>query len=149
MPDSFYSLGLTREQLAELHRSVLSTYIIDETFRRERGEESQDPPALLDHLEGLLEMTEQDAHRAFHDEEDRLWEYSWYAYTDEWAWHRARQETVRELGDELVLLNEEALEQRIEKTYNDHFERYTKEIDMTSSLASSPTKNTPSRRAKK
>ena len=149
MTDAFYSLGLTREQLLELHRSLLSRYILDETFRRERGEESQEPPALLGHVERLLEMTEQEAHTLFHEEEDRLWEYSWYAYTDEWAWYRARQETEQEVGDALTLTNPEKLEELIEKTYDEHFDRYTKEIDMASTIHSSSPKNSLPRRAKK
>ncbi len=149
MTDAFYSLGLNREQLTLVHRSLLSNYIIEETFRRERGEESKEPPALLAHLERLLELGEEEAHAQFHEEEDRLWEYSWYAYTDEWAWYRARQDTERELGDQLVLTNQEALEQLIEKTYDDNFDAYTKEIDMASTVRSSTSKASPSRRAKK
>lgn len=149
MTDAFYSLGLNREQLTELHRSLLSSYIIEETFRRERGEESKEPPALLDHLERLLELGEEEAHALFHEQEDRLWEYSWYAYTDEWAWYRARQDTEREIGDQLLLTNPEALEQLIEKTYDDQFDRYSKEIDMTSTVHSPAPKNSASRRAKK
>lgn len=149
MTDAFYSLGLTREQLVLLHRSLLSSYIIEETFHRERGEKGKEPPALLAHLERLLELSEEEAHALFHEEEDRLWEYSWYAYTDEWAWYRARQDTERELGDQLVLTNPAALEQLIEKTYDDKFDRYTKEIDMASAVRSSTSKTSPSRRAKK
>lgn len=149
MTDAFYSLGLTREQLTTLYRSLLSNYIVEETFRRERGEESHEPPALLDHLERLLELGEEEAHAQFHEEEDRLWEYSWYAYTDEWAWYRARQDTEREIGDQLLMTNPEAVEKLIEKTYDDNFDRYTKEIDMASAMHSTASKNSPTRRAKK
>lgn len=149
MTDAFYSLGLSREQLLELHRSLLSHYIVEEAFRRERGEDSQDPPALLGHLERLLDMSEEEAHTLFHEEEDRLWEYSWYTYTDEWAWYRARQDTEREIGPKLSLTNPETLEERIEKTYDERFENYTKEIDMAGTVHSTSSKKSLPRRAKK
>lgn len=149
MHDAFYSLGLTREQLAELHRALLARYIMDETFRGERGEKEHQPPALLTHLERLLELREEEAHALFHEEEDRLWEYSWYAYTDEWAWHRARQETEQEIGDQLSLTSPQRVEDLTEKKYEEHFDRYTKEIDMASSVHSSSAKKSHSRRAKK
>lgn len=149
MTDAFYSLGLNREQLIELQRALLARYIIDETFRREHGEESKETPALLGHLERLLEMGEEEAHSHFHEEEDRLWEYSWYAYTDEWAWHRARQETQPEMGDPLTRINPEEFEDLIEKNYDDHFDRYTSEIDMAATVHSPSPKNKPPRRAKK
>ncbi len=150
MTDAFYSLGLTRDQLTELHRSLLSQYIVEETFRRERGEDSQEPPALLGHLERLLELSEEEAHSLFHEEEDRLWEYSWYAYTDEWAWYRARQETEKTIGDRLALTSPEQLEDLIEKTYDEHFARYTQEIDMASTVRSNASnKKSLPRRAKK
>ncbi len=151
MKDAFYSVGLTHEQLIDLHRSVLGRYIIDETFRRESGEESQDPPALLAHVERLLDMSPEEAHTQFHEEEDRLWEYSWYAYTDEWAWYRARQDVEQELGNRLTNTSAEQLEQLIQKAYDDHFDRYTKEIDMVGMVnsPSSPSKTSAPRRAKK
>ncbi len=33
MTDAFYSLGLNRDQLVELHRALLGRYVVDETFR--------------------------------------------------------------------------------------------------------------------
>ena len=149
MTDAFYSLGLNQDQLADLHRAVLARYIADEVFRRERGEESNDPPALLTHLEKLLDLSEEAAHRLFHEEEDRLWEYSWYAYTEEWAWYRARQEVERDLGDRAILITSDDLEQQIEKVYDDNFDRYTKEIDMASTVNATSSKKPSSRRAKK
>jgi hypothetical protein len=149
MTDAFYSLGLNHDQLVELHRALLARYVVDETFRREHGEDSKEPPALLAHLERLLEMGEEEAHAFFHEEEDRLWEYSWYAYTDEWAWHRARQETEQELEHQLPPLTPDQLEERIEKNYDNHFDRYTKEIDMASTSTAPSSKTKPPRRAKK
>jgi hypothetical protein len=150
MTDAFYSLGLTRDQLIELHRALLARYIMEETFLRERGEEGREPPPLLAHLERLLDLGEEEAHNLFHEEEDRLWEYSWYAYTDEWAWYRARQDTEEEIGEAAAsLLGPEEFEQRIEKTYDDHFDRYTKEIDMASSSETSSPKKPRARRTKK
>lgn len=152
MKDAFYSIGLTYEQLVDLHRALLSRYITDETFRREIGQESQDPPALLAHTERLLDMNHEEAHAQFHEEEDRLWEYSWYAYTDEWAWYRARQDVEQDLGNRLAATSDEQLEELIEKTYDTHFDRYTKEIDMVSvvnSPSSASSKSSAPRRAKK
>jgi hypothetical protein len=151
MIDAFYSLGLTKDQVIELHRSVLARYIIEDTFRRERGEEAEEPPALLAHLERLLDLSAEEAHTLFHEEEDRLWEYSWYAYTDEWAWYRARQEVEQELGEQLSLTKPDKLEELVEASYEQHFARYAKEIDMASAMKNdaSSSKNSLSRRAKK
>ena len=151
--ETFYSVGLTHEQLTEVYHALLSRYVIDETFRRERDEESIDPPALMSHLERLLGVNPETAHSQFHEEEDRLWEYAWYAYTDEWAWYRARQDVEQTLGHRLNATSTEAVEQLIEKAYEEHFDRYTKEIDMAQPLASSDSSNTPptptARRTKK
>lgn len=149
MIDTFFSLGLTREQLVDLHRALLRQHIMEETFRRERDEPSQEAPALLTHIERQLGIAPDEAHLQFHEEEDQLWEYSWYAYTDEWAWYRARQEVEKELGIQLQLTSSERVEQLIEEEYERSFDRYTKEIDMAHSSDSEVKKKPSSRRAKK
>lgn len=149
MTDTFFSLGLTREQLVDLHHALLRQHIMEDTFRRERDEPTKEPPALLTHIERLLGLSPEESHQQFHEEEDQLWEYSWYAYTDEWAWYRARQEVEKELGIQLQLTSAERVEHLIEEEYERSFDRYTKEIDMAHGSDTDLKKKPSSRRTKK
>ena len=65
-----------------------------------------------------------------HETEDDLWNYAWYVYTDEWAWHRAKDETIKELGKKSTSLKSDALDRLVEERYEKNFETYIREIDM-------------------
>lgn len=123
-------LRLTRPQLEQIHQALLTHFVLEDTNRREQGLEAIEPPRVLDEIEQLLNLTEQEAHKQFHDIEDELWEYSWYTYTDEWAWHRAQQEVTKELGTRGRRMKRDALDELIEKRYRDRFETYVAEVDM-------------------
>lgn len=109
---------------------MLIRYILDAAMRREKGLEDIEYPENLVKLEEILGISEEKAHTLFHQLEDELWEYVWYTYTDEWAWHRAKKETDKELGDKTSSIKREALERLIEERYEKNFETYVAEIDM-------------------
>ena len=127
---SFISLTLPKEDLIELHKGMLIRYILDAAMRREKGLEDIEYPENLVKLEEMLGISEEQAHTLFHQLEDELWEYVWYTYTDEWAWHRAKKETDKELGDKTSGIKREALERLIEERYEKNFDKYVAEIDM-------------------
>ena len=130
MQHAFYNLHLNHQQLLEIHRALLQRFLVEETMRREQGLEATEYPHLLEHLEQVLSIDTETAHQLFHREEESLWEYSWYAFTDEWAWFRARQDVLRDLGIHAQQTPRKSLEERIKKQYEEKFETYLKEVDM-------------------
>lgn len=130
MNTEFVFLNLTKDQLAELHRAYLNRYLMQETMRREQGLEPTEYPALLAHLEQLLGLSDEETHELLHRTEDELWQHSWYAYTDEWAWFRAKQDVLKALGKEGAHLPTKVMDEKIESAYQEHFERYVAEVDM-------------------
>lgn len=130
MTSEFAFLQLPREQLAELHRAVLARWMIEDRLRQEQGLEEVQPPALLERLEELLGMDEDQAHQLFHVIEDELWAHSWYHFTDEWAWRRAEQDAVTQLGDKAKYTDDREREALIEQIYEAKFDTYTQEVSM-------------------
>lgn len=127
---SYISVTLPKEELMDLYKGLLAQYVIEQSMRREKGLEDVDYPENLSRLEEILGVDEDRAHLMFHQMENELWEYSWFTYTDEWAWHRAKAETEKELGDKASGLKREAMERLIEERYEKNFDKYVAEIDM-------------------
>ncbi len=130
MNTEFAFLSFSKTQLNEVYQAVLTQYLVEEQLRREQDLESVEPPALLEQLQTLLGMNDERAHTLFHEKEDELWEYSWFRYTDEWAWFRARQDVLRELDKRISLTKRRALDEMIEERYTKNFETYVAEIGM-------------------
>lgn len=130
MPSEFFNLQLSKQQLIEVYRSLLARFVVEDTMRREQGLEPIEYPKFLEHLEQLLQIDAEQAHQTFHKEEDELWEYSWYTFTDEWAWFRAKQDALKELGAKAKRTPTKALEAKIEAIYEERFDRYAAEVDM-------------------
>ncbi len=130
MDTEFFSLGLSRNELRELHRAALARFLTESTLRQEQGLEPPPYPPLLEKMERLLGMSSPEAHALLHRMETELWEFSWYSYTDEWAWYRAKQEVVKELGPLAESTKRSTLEKLIERRYEERFEDYVGEIDM-------------------
>jgi hypothetical protein len=126
----YASITLPKKDLAELHRGLLLRHIVENGIRREEGLEEADEPKVLAAVESALGLNADEAHTLFHRAEDELWDYVWYSYTDEWAWFRARQEVLKELGNKRTSMTQEALDCKTEEKYRDNFERYVGEIDM-------------------
>jgi hypothetical protein len=130
MNTEFISFSTTRESLMEIHRAMLARFFMENALRREQGLEPIDQPPLLENLEKTLGLSTEEAHALSHQLEDELWAFNWYSYTDEWAWFRAKQDTLKELGEKAKRTKRETLERLIERRYQEHFDRYVKEIDM-------------------
>lgn len=127
-------LTIPKQQLIEIHRALLMRFIMEDRIRHEQGLESLEYPPFLEHIEQLMGIGEDQAHQLFHQVEDELWQYSWYNYTDEWAYFRAKQEVTKELGAKAKRMRENALEDQIEQRYEKEFERYVKEVDMSEEI---------------
>lgn len=126
----FLNISIPRPIALEMHRALLARHIMEVLLRRERGLEEVDEPPILRILEKSLGISSKETHRLYHDLEDELWEYGWYSFTDEWAWHRARAEVLKELGKKAEPMKREAIDRLIEERYEKEFERYVTEIDM-------------------
>lgn len=130
MQQEFVSITLPKNELEEFHRGMLFHFVAEGLIRREQGLEESEYPESLGKLEEILGISEERAHAMLHEMEDELWDYAWYVYTDEWAWHRSKLETLKELGSKSTSLKREALDRQIEERYEKNFEAYIKEIDM-------------------
>ncbi|MBM3204385.1 hypothetical protein FJZ48_00150 [Candidatus Uhrbacteria bacterium] len=130
MNHEFFSLSLSRKALLELHRATLARFLMETSLRQEQGLETVPYPTLLENIERLLGMSTEDAHQILHHMEAELWEFTWYNYTDEWAWHRARRDVIKELGARAKKTDPLTLEQLVSRRYEECFEAYVGEIDM-------------------
>ncbi len=130
MYQEYISLTLPKRDLEEFHRGLLQRFVAESLVRREQGLEESAYPDSLSKLEEILGVSEERAHAMLHETEDDLWNYAWYVYTDEWAWHRAKDETIKELGKKSTSLKSDALDRLVEERYEKNFETYIREIDM-------------------
>jgi hypothetical protein len=126
----FVTVQLSREELQEIHAGLIQRAIVEDELRRERGQEPVMEHPLLQKLEMLLGEREEVLHGLDHALEDEMWEYAWYAFTDEWAWFRAKTDVEKELGAESKTLDAAAFEKLVEIRYQKQFEQYVSEIDM-------------------
>lgn len=125
------TLTLSLDDARELYKTLMARAIMEETLRREQGLESVDPPALMGCLEQALHVQPEQVARLGEQVEDELWQHAWLTFTDEWAWHRAKQDVHKELGKSgLAHLNASEQERAIEDRYNKAFDTYLQEIEL-------------------
>jgi len=130
MLTEFVGLQLNREELLEIHKALLAQALVQDTLRREKGEEENHEHALLQKIEGLLGENEESLHTIDEESEEEMWEYAWYAFTDEWAWHRSLQALEAQMGKRFTTLAEAEKERLIEAEYRKNFDTYVAEVDM-------------------
>lgn len=135
----FVSVQLSRAELAEIHAALIARAIVEDQLRGERGQEKVDTRPMLQKLEMLLGENEERLHELDHAVEDELWEYSWYAFTDEWAWFRAKRELEKELGTSRKKMDDAEFEKLVEMRYKKQFDRYVAEVDMLEEVKSKKT----------
>jgi hypothetical protein len=128
--EEFAFLQLKKADVVEIHRALMNRWLIEDKLRQAQGLESIGPSFLIHRLEHLLNVNEEEAHALFHSAESELWEYSWYTYTDEWAWHRAEQDVRKALGARFSRMNDEQLDELIDKRREDLFETYLSEVSL-------------------
>ena len=122
------TLSLPLDDARDLYHALVTRYIIESTLREEQGLEPISLPAIAERLEQTLGVLPDQAEHEGEQLEDELWEYAWLAFTDEWAWHRAKQDVAQELGKTLPRFSEDQLDQLTEQRYKSKFELYQKEV---------------------
>lgn len=118
----------SRKELREIYEALLLRGMLEDELRHEKGMEPIGPRSLMLRMGTLLGISDAQIERMTDVMDGSLWEHAWYVFTDEWAWFRARQDVEKELRG--TVLTEEALQERLERKYNEEFERYVKEIEM-------------------
>lgn len=125
------TLTLPLEEARELYRALVTRYFVEDTLRREQGLESISLPLLAERLEKTLNFSNERAASELKQVEDELWQHAWLSFTDEWAWHRAKQDILKELGTKQAKrFNADELDALTEKRYEAHLDRYMKEVQL-------------------
>lgn len=125
------TLTLPLEEAREVYRALIARYFVEDALRREQGLEPINLSALTERLEKTLGFTEATAEKEQKMVEDELWQHAWLSFTDEWAWHRAKQDVIKELGTRRAATFTSAeLDALTEAHCETHFERYTQEIQL-------------------
>ena len=130
MDTEFYGLSLRREELLEMQTALLQRYMMEDELRREKGLEPLMERPLIHRVDELLRLSENQLDRLQQALDDELWEFSWYAFTEEWAWFRARQDVRKELGPRAAKLSDDEMHRRIEQRFNKYFEKFVQELEM-------------------
>ncbi len=126
----FASIQLTREELIQIHTALVQRAILEDELREERDQPTIERRPLLETIEALLNEPDERMQQLDHVLEDQLWEYSWYAFTDEWAHARAAQDVLRDVGPEARVADPVAFEKKVDLRYQKDFERYVTELSM-------------------
>ena len=133
MLTEFASLMLTRQELLEIQEALAMRAMVEDDLREEEGLEPVDRRLLLERIDQLLNANEGQL-KSLEDRMDQeLWHHAWYSYTDEWAWYRAREDVLKELGATAASTSEATADDLIHRRYHEKFEDYVKEIDMNPS----------------
>lgn len=130
MQTEFINLSLSKSQAMECLGSLLIKSVLEDELRSERGQEPAEPSPLILRLATLLNIKEKILESQMDSAEEALWEYSWFVFTNEWAWFRAQQEAKKAAGQTQV--KETELEKQAEKIYKMKFNDFVKELDMYS-----------------
>ena len=127
----FASLQMSREELQEVYAALVQRAMLEDDLREERGLEPIERRPLLERFEMLLGESEENLHMLDHLLDDEMWEYAWYAFTDEWAYYRAKRDVEQEMGAGTKNLDRTALEKLIQLRYQKDFESYVAELAMS------------------
>lgn len=128
-----------REELTEMYRALVAKFIMEETLRKEHGLEEIGYPDHLMKLEQILGIDQDAAQELYEDIDEELWEYTWHAYTEEWAWHRATEEAQKLIAAKKNM-ESLSLHELTEQLYEKNIERYASEIDMQETHADQKSK---------
>ncbi len=130
MQTEFINLSLSKSQAMECLGALMMKSVLEDELRSERGQEPVDTSPLILRLATLLNIKEKALESQMDLAEEALWEYSWFVFTNEWAWFRAQQEAKKSVGR--VPGKEADLEKRAERIYKLKFNEFVKELDMYS-----------------
>lgn len=125
------TLTLPYEEAREVYRALIARYFVEDALRREQGLESIGLPILVERFEKILGLAGEQGAAEVKRTEDELWQYAWLTFTDEWAWHRAKRDVLKDLGAAAAKnFTQDQLEQLTERRYETQFDAYTKEIQL-------------------
>ena len=125
------TLTFPLDEAKELYRALLERSSIENTLRQERGLEPVSLPLLAERIESVLRLTQEEAYKEAMHVEEELWEHAWLSFTDEWAWHRAKQDVLQTIGKKHTPhFTHEQLDAMTENLYETEFETYQREINL-------------------
>jgi hypothetical protein len=130
MDNEYFTLTFSRKELMDLQAALIQRAIVEDELRCEKGLESVSCRPLLERADQLLCLSDSQFESFSQALEDELWEYSWFSFTDEWAWFRARQDVERENCSKRLNMDKDALQRRVETRYQKDFEKYLNELEM-------------------
>lgn len=125
------TLTLPLEDVRDVYRALLTRYFIEDALRREQGLEPISLPLLAERIERTIGLSQDQAGTEAKHVEDELWQHAWLAFTEEWAWHRAKQDVAAELGpQQLKRFTPAELDALTEKRCEASLETYLKEVEL-------------------
>jgi hypothetical protein len=130
MLTEFASLLFSRQELKEVYESLVMRALVEDDLRQEEGLEAVDRRPLIDKIGQLLAMSGERLEVLEDRLDQELWHHDWYAYTDEWAWYRARKEVLGELSSYVTGMKSQAIDDLVHRRYHEKFEEYVREVDM-------------------
>ncbi|MBU1629684.1 hypothetical protein KKD88_01250, partial [Patescibacteria group bacterium] len=122
MDTEFFELSLTRRELLEIYAALTQWAILDDVVREEKGLEQVGGRNLMERLDLLLRLPEEQFQKMTASLEDELWEYSWFAFTGEWAWFRAYSEVRKELSEKKRTVTGTKFKEMVERRYRKDFD---------------------------
>ncbi len=142
MPFSFSSFTFSDEELAEIYEALLVRAEVEDELRVEEGLEPVQLRPLLEKIEEIVVAKGMRPDQIEAKIEDELWRQAWYAVTDEFAWRRAREETIAELGERAEGMREDRIEHLSRLRYDRRFNDYVAEIERLYGINAKPKKRT-------
>jgi hypothetical protein len=142
MSFTFSSFTFTDEELVEIFEGLLMRAVIEDELRHEEGLEPVENRPLLAKIEAVAKMQGVKTESIGMKVEDEIWRQAWYAITDEFAWRRAREETMAELGDRAQGMQEDRIEHLAHQRYDRRFNDYVAELERIYGIHGTPKKRT-------
>jgi hypothetical protein len=126
-----FALQLDKQEAFECLQALLTQTLIEEEIRSQKGLEMPELSPIITRLMAILGCDDSILENITEKSGDELWEYAWYAFTNEWAWHRAKQDALKEQKSSKKNLPSRQDYQKItERLYNTRFEKYVAELNM-------------------
>jgi hypothetical protein len=129
MSFSFSSFTFSDDELLEIYEALLIRATVEDELRIEEGLEPVHKRPLLEKIEEIAVAKGMKPDQTEAKVEDELWRQAWYAVTDEFAWRRAREETIAELGERAQGMREDRIEHLSRLRYDRRFNDYVAEIE--------------------
>ncbi len=132
MQTEHYALQLNKQEALECLHALLMQALVDEEVRSQKGLEPPELSAIITRLLTILGSSDETLETETDKAGEELWEYSWYTFTNEWAWHRAKQDALKDkkTSKKKNPSSSDDYQKIAEKLYNTRFEKYVAELNM-------------------